>query len=289
MMLSYMRRPSQPLQPRIEMVTKGAIIAEIKNHILLDFDGVCRAEWYDIADEPVDEYNHGRLRAFPVTLGGDNWVMLLDPDVIAAVHRWTEREDTKVYWFSANGYLTYEVIAPAAGLPVLGWAPHASEKPGQGGYPGSGRTSRFWWKAQSVTEFVAATEDTGERILWIDDHISTDLNHHMRNVGRDRLSFLIPESRLGLMPDDIARVESWLNGSEPFRYRAGEARRRREGLAYDLGHLHAAVSQVEKLIAVAYDETTWQAAYDAAQEVQEWASNLEHDTLYAKKVGRGEF
>jgi hypothetical protein len=259
------------------------------NHLLLDWDGVVRANWYDYRDEPRDEYNYGRLHLYPVTDDGQTFHMLIDPDVIAAIHRWAARNDTTVYWISANGHWTYSILAPAAGLPPLSWAPHASEEPGQPGYPGSGFRSAGWWKAVAVRELVQSTKGTGDRILWVDDSISPDLHRWLDNTGRKRLSWLIPETRLGLLPEETARIDTWLDGAGPFRYKRLDATLRASNLPLTLDDIENEMARARELIDTASDEDSWQAAYDAARAAQKLLKELTADVDRTRKAAAGEF
>ena len=259
------------------------------NHILLDWDGVVRADWYDYRDEPRDDEQYARLHVYPVTAGENTALMLIDPDVIAAIHRWANRDDTTVYWISANGYFTYELLAPAAGLPELGWAPHASERPGQDGYPGSGFRSAGWWKAQAVRELIAATKHDGDRVLWVDDSINSDLHHHMRNVGAKRLSWVIPETRVGLLPEEVARIDSWLDGAGPFRYNRRDHDRALLQFDYSLEELREAADTAHARIATATDEATRAAAYETARRALKLRKEVAEDAKSLRRLADGKF
>jgi hypothetical protein len=201
-------------------------------HILLDWDGVVRADYYalrpggdtpDAAERAANQeareragYNVHRVQ-IPDTAGDGcdihdwdvtDYDVMVSPHVAARINALSFRPDVTVFWLTATGFLAPLVFGPAASLVHFDSSPFASDLPGQVGTPSNGFASRFWWKAEAVTRHLKETEAD---ILWIDDSIYGDLQHHMgfRDKSNTRISFIRPYGRLGLSAGDLDAAERW--------------------------------------------------------------------------------
>jgi hypothetical protein len=198
------------------------MLSMIAKHILLDWDGVVRADYYVLrpggdtpdaleraANREAREragYNAHRVQIPEIAV--TDYDVMVSPHVSARINALSFRPDVTVFWLTATGFLAPLVFGPAASLVHFDSSPFASDLPGQVGTPSNGLASRFWWKAEAVTRHLA---ETNAEILWIDDSIYGDLQHHMgfRDKSNTRISFIRPYGRLGLSAGDLDTAERW--------------------------------------------------------------------------------
>ena len=69
----------------------------------------------------------------------------------------------------------------------------------------------------ATLQHLEATKKAGTRLLWVDDSIYGDLQHHLQDVSPKRLSFFKPDARLGLTGEDFDRIERWASTGTPLR------------------------------------------------------------------------
>jgi hypothetical protein len=194
-------------------------------HILLDWDGVVRANYYDINDdEPGNIEQAARLSAYPTVLFDESFDMLVDPNVLARLTAIAERPDVTIYWLTANGYIVPHFYGPVVGLPRWGGSPYASQEPGLPGAPGNSFLGMHWWKTEAALKHISdgqTSETDGNHVLWLDDSIYGDLQHHLvygDPERRPRLSWVKPDSRLGLSSFELDLVEKWADDGEQIRW-----------------------------------------------------------------------
>lgn len=210
-----------------------------RRHILLDFDGVVSAEYYEYRDEPRDLENMARLGIYQVQVPADDaspggpYQMLVDKAVVARLNTIAALPDVDVFWLTCTGYWAPRLFAPHLGVDSFPNSPHASNIPGQEGAPGSGFRARLWWKAQAALAHL----DTGADVLLVDNVISGDLRHHL-GMRHDYIddhanvpSFVKPTTRVGLTGTELDVIEHWArNGGRVFHdtaeieYEAANAR-----------------------------------------------------------------
>lgn len=209
-------------------------------HILLDWDGVVRADYYPIrpddnttqavakaAERETRErasYNVHRVQI--PEIGVVDYDVMVSPHVAARLNGLSFRPEVTVFWLTATGFFAPLIFGPAASLVHFDSSPFASDLPGQVGAPSNGFASRSWWKAEAVTRHLAETDAD---ILWLDDSIYGDLQHHMRvrRPGNTRLSFIRPDFRLGLSVGDLDAAEQWARTGVRVLRDVDDVRRRR--------------------------------------------------------------
>ena len=179
--------------------------------ILLDWDGVVRADYYALSEDTAKTTAAELARFIVHRPAGVSHQLLVDPAVVSGINAVAARDDVTVTWLTAVGRFATDVFAPAVGLSKFGNTPGASDEPGQSGAPMDGFRSTLWWKAVVARELLKSTDDD---ILWIDDSIYPDLQHHASTwPGRGTLSWLRPDSRLGLSAVELDRIEAWADGA----------------------------------------------------------------------------
>ena len=187
-------------------------------HIFLDWDGVVAPMYYELKNEPRDVNTLARLGIHSIDLPkpyGPGHQRRVDPNVVAHLNAFSVQEHVTIFWFSATGFLASDHFGPAVGLRPFERAPGAPSSPGQQGAPENGYYSLSWWKSALVINH-AKTVDAD--VLFLDDSIHSDLQHHLRvqtGLG-SKLSWLQPDSRLGLTKTNLNDVGLWVAGRKPF-------------------------------------------------------------------------
>ena len=178
--------------------------------LLLDWDGVVRADYYSLRTDTPEEKEAERARFVSHRPHGVSHELLVDPAVVARLNAVADRADVTVTWLTAVGRFAPDVFAPAVGLSSFGNTPGASGEPGQSGAPMSGFPSNFWWKAVVARDLLESSHDD---ILWIDDNLDGDLQHYAgwwEGVGE--LSWIQPNGRLGLSVGELELIDAWADG-----------------------------------------------------------------------------
>jgi len=126
-----------------------------RRHILLDFDGVVSAEYYEYRDEPRDTANMTRLGIYQLQVPADDaspggpYTMVVDRTIIDRINTIAALPGVDVFWLTCTGYWAPRFFAPYLGLAEFPNSPHGSDIPGQQGAPSSGFMSRHWYLGRS--------------------------------------------------------------------------------------------------------------------------------------------
>lgn len=159
--------------------------------IALDVDGVL---------SPITEAGSGTPEnAFPDfeyrILSSKNFGAAVAEEVIATIQTLIN-DGVNVQWHTSWREMANECLAPE-----LGFAPLDSFTDDE-----TFRNKQGWWKLEAVKKWIADTEGTSKRLLWIDDDIADavysgevtpDVLHH------PRVSIVSPRAYWGLSPHDL--------------------------------------------------------------------------------------
>ncbi|WAC50384.1 hypothetical protein [Frigoribacterium sp. SL97] len=115
-------------------------------HILLDFEGVVSAE-LNLAAAADAGHDVGRFTMTEVPLPSDAsaFVAVFDPAVVSRINALATVPGVSIHWLTCVGHHVPRTIAPAIGLDDFPNSAHASDIPGQEGWPGTNWTAGAWW------------------------------------------------------------------------------------------------------------------------------------------------
>lgn len=161
--------------------------------IALDVDGTLSPVTGMGTGEPANKFDNWTYKV----LSGRNFGAAVANDVVALL-KTLARDGATIKWHTSWGDAAPNYLGPELDLP-----------PFELFSPVVGSSTARWWKMEAVEEWIAATEGTDQRLVWIDDDIddavfSGEIPSEL--LQHPRVSMISPNVYWGLSPSDLENL-----------------------------------------------------------------------------------